>query len=220
MRIRSEGSDNLPAGTVTDQVDGSRQIQHELFNTNSKADTDDDVIHEQIMRKNWARDVSNDSLPPISAMKRTSSTGAKGNSRVEDSTVYPGNPGPVHRTRPTLQSDESLLHYVGKSLPFDDARNLAYIFNHKENYLGSSSRKSIEIQLENSKWSAPISIDSIAINQYVSVHHFDELADSSTSTYNTGLLEYGVHEVGFRVEKGPGRLSKYTNIVRFDSFEI
>jgi hypothetical protein len=215
VRIRSEGSDNLPAGTVTDQVDGSRQIQHELFNTNSKADTDDDVIHEQIMRKNWARDVSNDSLPPISAMKRTSSTGAKENSRVEDSTVYPGNPGPVHRTRPTLQSDESLLHYVGKSLPFDDARNLAYIFNHKENYLGSSSRKSIEIQLENSKWSAPISIDSIAINQYVSVHHFDELADSSTSTYNTGLLEYGVHEVGFRVEKGPGRLSKYTNIVRF-----
>ena len=86
---------------------------------------------------------------------------------------------------------------VLEDLPFEELTQLAYMFNYQDNR--AIGKRRVLIQLDDSDWSLPQSLESIGTPSFCSIEHAGR-----------GLLE-----VGFKVKAGPGRLGKYTKIVRF-----
>lgn len=64
---------------------------------------------------------------------------------------------------------------------------------------GRLSKKQVKVQLDDTNWSRPFSLDSVGVNQMLTVNN----------------PVRGCMELGFKISVAPGRLAKYTKIVRF-----
>eukprot|EP01035_Chromulina_nebulosa_P017521 gene17521-23082_t len=157
IRIREEGTQSLPAGTVTQQKDGSRQV----------------II-----------------LKPLSGNNQQ---------RRKVSTIYPGTKGPFHSSISKEFLFGSDLHDLLINICFDSIVDYAYMFNFGRDDGRFMGKRKVCIQMDEADWSRPFSLDTVGVNQVVSVDNHD----------------FGVFEVGFKIKVAPGRLGKYTKIVRF-----
>lgn len=118
-----------------------------------------------------------------------------------DKTVFPGCPGRVHSSiAHEIHKDSELRHQL-RELPFHEIVDIAYMFNYEddEEHLLGLGRSRVSVQLDDSDWCSSFSLDSVGVNQSLSV-------DDS---------KRGILELGFHIKVAPGRLSKYTKIVRF-----
>jgi hypothetical protein len=169
LRIRQEGSQHLPAGTVTLQKDGTRPV---VF-SNSFSDNQFN-----------GSDSNNrpDGKLPMGVGK-----------------IFPGRPGQLHHSTAREISNQSPLKSLLRELGFEETVDLSYMFNfHNDNDI-IFGKKKVVVQIDDSDWSSSFSLDSVGVKQSISLDHADR-----------GLLE-----LGFQIAAAPGRLSKYTKIVRF-----
>ncbi|RYH23330.1 hypothetical protein EON65_18010 [archaeon] len=112
--------------------------------------------------------------------------------------VFPGCCGPLHHmVRREVSLDSALCDLFGE-LPVEDLIKMSYMFNFRDSSNVLTVNRKVKMQLDDTDWSRPFSLDSVGVNQVVSIEH-----------PTRGLLEVGV-----RVSVAPGRLSKYTKIVR------
>jgi hypothetical protein len=112
--------------------------------------------------------------------------------------VFPGCSGPLHPTVSREVLLESPFSALFNDLSFDQILSLAYMFNFQESGI-LSNKGSVKFQFEDSEdWSKSVSLLSVGVNQAISVGH--ELK--------------GALEVGLKIRNGPGKLAKYTKIVR------
>lgn len=114
------------------------------------------------------------------------------------SPVFPGCCGPLHLASQKEIPLESNLVSLLNRLSFSDLISLAYMFNFKEDSNILNSGKRVKLQLDDSDWSSSLSLDSVGVNQGMAIEHSSR----------------GILEVGLRIDVAPGRLSKYTKIVR------
>jgi hypothetical protein len=175
LRLREEGKSNLPAGSVTTQLDGSRPV----------AMVSNFSIRERQRQEEAAKNLSGSS---------ESGNKVKG---WNNQTTYPGTRGVLHSTIAKEFAYDSDLHTMLANLSFEDIVNYAYMFNFSER--SSLIKKRVSVQMDESDWSGPYSLDTVGVNQVISVDNHI----------------YGKFEVGFKIKVAPGRLGKYTKIVRF-----
>ncbi len=110
----------------------------------------------------------------------------------QQGTIFPGKPGPLKN-----YTDDELG--LLKNLSFEQTADLAYMFNYDNAANLLKMVRRVTVKLDNSDWCYPFSLDSIGVNQSVTID------DGSK----------GVLELGFHIQLAPGRLSKFTKIVRF-----
>ncbi len=116
--------------------------------------------------------------------------------RKSGNVSFPGLPGPFHNLEiPTDGLEWELLNDIS----FHKTVEHAYMFNFKDESTLLSINKKVKLQLEDSDWSRSFSLDSVGVNQALVINH----------------PELGVLEVGFKISLAPGKLSKYTKIIRF-----
>ena len=111
--------------------------------------------------------------------------------RVQDKTVYPGKPGPLTDVD-DVANDDLICNLFGE-LSSETLSALAYMFNF------SLGHRRMVVQLGNSAWSRPFSLDSVGVHQELRIE-----------VENTGSLE-----MGFRIDFAPGIFGKNTRILRF-----
>lgn len=111
--------------------------------------------------------------------------------RANVKTIFPGKPGPLTHVS-DLQEDNSYCDLLGE-LSAEATLQLAYMFNFNQN------QRRMMVQLDDSNWSRPFSLDSVGVNQELSIEQ-----------EHRGNLE-----VGFRIDLAPGVYGKYTRVVRF-----
>lgn len=112
--------------------------------------------------------------------------------------VFPGCYGPLHSVNNREFAIDSNLGHQLQELSFNEMVDLSYMFNYIEPQ-GRLSKKQVKLQLDESTWSRPFSLDSVGVNQMLTVNN----------------PVRGVMELGFKISVAPGRLAKYTKIVRF-----
>lgn len=110
--------------------------------------------------------------------------------------VYPGLCGSLHRMQQKEFPYNSTLRNLLEELSFDQQMDLAYMFS----YIDETNllRRRVSLQLDDSNWTRPFSLDSVGVNQVLFVNHPIR----------------GRMEIGFKTSVAPGRLAKYTRIVR------
>jgi hypothetical protein len=109
---------------------------------------------------------------------------------------FPGLPGSFHNME---ISTEGLDWELLNDISFHKTVEHAFMFNFKDESTLLSISKKVKIQLEDSDWSRSFSLDSVGVNQALAINH----------------PESGILEVGFKIGLAPGKLSKYTKIIRF-----
>ncbi len=124
--------------------------------------------------------------------------------KIKNRSIYPGNKGTLHHERTEnimgISTDNRYnCELLSEQLPLDKIIDLAYMFNFEDdiNVLGN---RRVLLQLDDSEWSSPFSIDSVGVKQSIKIE--DDV--------------HGVLEVGFNIFAAPSpRLSKYTKVIRF-----
>jgi hypothetical protein len=124
--------------------------------------------------------------------------------KIKNRSIYPGNKGPLHHEKPENSKGFSTINHsncelLSEQLALDKIIDLAYMFNFEDdiNVLGN---RRVLLQLDDSEWSSPFSIDSVGVKQSIKIE--DD--------------KHGVLEVGFNIFAAPSsRLSKYTKVIRF-----
>ena len=111
--------------------------------------------------------------------------------KIAERTVFPGKPGPLTFKGDIAESDP-LCEMLGE-LSEDDIAALAFAFNF------NSGNKRMVVQLNDTNWSRPFSLDSVGIPQELSIER-----------ETVGNLE-----LGFRIDLAPGSYGKFTRVVRF-----
>lgn len=96
-----------------------------------------------------------------------------------------------------LGNDSPLRQLLGE-ISHQDMETLAFMFNYQDDAIIPGAAR-VCAQLDDSEWSNSFSLDSLEINQSFAVDHPTR----------------GVMEVGFIIKAAPGKLGKYTKIVRF-----
>lgn len=112
--------------------------------------------------------------------------------------VFPGCYGPLHSVNNREFAIDSNLGHQLQELSFNEIVDLSYMFNYIEPQ-GRLSKKQVKVQLDDTNWSRPFSLDSVGVNQMITVNN----------------PVRGCMELGFKISVAPGRLAKYTKIVRF-----
>ena len=112
--------------------------------------------------------------------------------------VFPGCYGPLHSVNNKEFAIDSTLGHQLQELSFNEIVDLSYMFNYIEPQ-GRLGKKRVKVQLDDTNWSRPFSLDSVGVNQMLTV--------------NNNIR--GCMELGFKISVAPGRLAKYTKIVRF-----
>ena len=210
LRMREEGNQNLPAGSVTTQKDGSRPVAA-AYSREFEENEDDDGLPDgtKPFRNNSSR-------VPV----ETSS--AKRN--AEFSLIFPGTKGHLHSSiAPEFHCDSHLKHLLLETT-FEQTTSMAYMFTFNEDARPLVHRR-VSIQLDDSDWCKSFSLDSVGVNQVTLFIQMYVIPGSDIVLIvriNIDLqvasiddFEKGVLEVGFKITMAPGRLSKYTKIVRF-----
>lgn len=113
--------------------------------------------------------------------------------------VFPGCCGPLHQSTKKEVDLISPDCDLFKELPFQEMVRMAYMFNFNESAGILSNKRRVKLQLDDTDWSRPFTLESVGVNQVISIDH-----------QQRGLLEIGLH-----ISIAPGRLAKYTKIVRF-----
>ena len=114
-------------------------------------------------------------------------------------TVHLGSPGPLHSSQiREIPNNSPLKDLMKDSLSFDDIVSLAAMFNFADEGWLIGQRK-VVAQLDESDWSAPFSLRSIEVTQLLSVED----------------RTHGSLEASFKIKGAPGKLGKYTKIIRF-----
>lgn len=116
-----------------------------------------------------------------------------------DRVVFPGCYGPLHTLHHREFSTNSPLRHLIQELDFSDIVELSYMFNYASESSRLSSKRRVKIQLDDTDWCRPLSLDIVGVTQSVSIDH----------------KLRGNLEMGFKISVAPGRLAKYTKIVRF-----
>ena len=124
--------------------------------------------------------------------------------KIKNRSIYPGNKGTLHHEKTEnimgISTDNRQnCELLSEQLPLDKIIDLAYMFNFEDdiNVLGN---RRVLLQLDDSEWSSPFSIDSVGVKQSIKIE--DDV--------------HGVLEVGFNIFAAPSpRLSKYTKVIRF-----
>jgi hypothetical protein len=112
--------------------------------------------------------------------------------------VFPGCYGPLHSVNNKEFAIDSALGHQLQELTFNETVDLSYMFNYIEPQ-GRLGKKRVKVQLDDSNWSRPFSLDSVGVNQMLTVNN----------------PARGSMEMGFKISVAPGRLAKYTKILRF-----
>jgi hypothetical protein len=118
-----------------------------------------------------------------------------------DEVVFPGCYGPLHSRKNKEINKSSPLQKLLDVLPFQNIIKLSYLFNYTNSYNKIISKKRrIKIQIDDTlDWSEAYCLDNVGVSQYIKIN--DPLK--------------GCQEVSFTINLAPGRLSKYTKIIRF-----
>ena len=114
-------------------------------------------------------------------------------------TIFPGKIPPLHqshRENGQIPNEDELRNML-LDLPFDEVVKYAYMFNYPD--VHSIGKRRVCVQIDDSDWSQGFSLDSVGTPIPLSIEHPDK-----------GLLE-----LGYKIKVAPGRLGKYTKIVRF-----
>jgi hypothetical protein len=115
------------------------------------------------------------------------------------SSVFPGCQGPLHYSRHKEVPLDSVLCALFHELSFKQSLSLAYMFNFQEESGILATKSAVKVQLDDSEWSRSFSLNSVGVNQVLSIDHSSR----------------GMLEVGLKIKSAPGKLSKYTKVVRF-----
>lgn len=234
LRIREEGSHVLPAGTVTVQKDGSKPVaaaSSSAYASNWDNSDDSDSAEDIPLAAASHSNLNATTFPPtpnarrLSVRKRGSNvtfapgdihiggtTGANntgavpanilptGKKKAVDlhSLIFPGTKGPLHSSHAQEFECESQYQQLLGELSFEEITSMAYMFSFNDDTRLLLQRR-VAFQIDDSDWSRAFSLDSVGVNQVVPVDEY----------------QYGMLEVGFRINSAPGRLAKYTKIVRF-----
>ena len=227
FRVREEGHTSLPAGTVSEKKyvfsfyplcfkffyamdnlifrDGSREMPGSNFTAHSEFNAHHDynvamksIVQDRLVRTanshyDLASSVSssndhNEHIIPPSAVSKV----------VEHGRTFPGKIGAFHSNSKLEVSMDWRKHHFLEELTFEEIKNYSYMFNYTEASSYILGGRKVKIQLDDSNWSSPFSLDSIGVNQVISINH-----------------KTGCYEAGFNIIVAPGRMSKYTKIVRF-----
>lgn len=174
IRIREEGSRSLPAGSVTAQLDGSKTVTlSPLLN-----EKQDDSRHSgEKFDKRYGR-VGEDIDSSVYSSKLSSGA------------TFPGTKGIIHSSNSKEFAYDNILHDKMANMSFEDIVELSYMFNFSDNARGLIGKKRVSIQMDESSWSRPFSLDTIGVNQVVSVESHD----------------YGLFEVGFKIKAAQVRI--------------
>ncbi|CAM9467202.1 unnamed protein product [Chrysoparadoxa australica] len=117
-------------------------------------------------------------------------------SRSQTERVRPVSSGVASPDRCDRVSPASLL---SEELSLKQLTELAYMFNFNEGSLLEFGEKKICVQVEESDWSKPFSLESIGMSQVLTTRH----------------TQKGVLEVGFSITVPPGRLGLFTKVIQF-----
>jgi hypothetical protein len=170
LRLKEEGTQSLPAGTLTAQRDGRVPLkgfhqpqQPVTFSLSGSKHHHDDFLE------------------------------------VEEK-VYPGSPGPLHSSKVREIEIDSPLQSLLSDLNFDQIMLMSSMFNFFD---GTDSKligsQKVIAQLDDSNWSSSFTLESVGVNQVLSVDH----------------SEKGMLELSFKISSAPGKLAVYTKIIRF-----
>lgn len=235
FRIKEEGIRELPAGSVTPLVNGSKPVNHHVIlnyaklHENQKKDQTKIVSDADADNSGLNLNAFNQEKSPFEKLKTKSPVKSSSSSYFlnadsnnqqllnydgwyadtqysfsisGDSTIFPGTKGLFHSTQMKEFSYNSDLHNQLANLSFIDVLRLSYMFNFsvfsKNSLMSIQKRRLVSLQLDESDWSRPFSLDAVGINQTVSIDSF----------------ENGVIEVGLKIKMALGRLGKYTKIIR------
>lgn len=168
VRIREDGDVGLPAGTVTSQRNGTRPV--------ADADIERSGHHFQTIRD------------PVTGVEH----------EIGERTLFPGQIGPLHNLVNSEIQEHSELNRLLHPLPFEELVDKSYLFNYKDDSRVLGSKRTVSVQLDDSEWSVPFSLDTAGVNQ-------SAVIESACGTM----------EIGIRTELAPGKLAKLTKIVRF-----
>lgn len=114
-------------------------------------------------------------------------------------TIFPGKVPPLHashRENGQIPNDDPLRNML-LDLPFEEIVKFAYMYNYPDGHVLGKRR--VCVQIDDSEWSQGFSLDSVGAPIPLSIEDPDK-----------GLLE-----LGYKIKVAPGRLGKYTKIVRF-----
>jgi len=167
VRIREENDIALPAGTITPQKNGTIPV--------SDADNERSGRHFHTIRD----------------------TANPNEHEIGESTVFPGQQNQLHASQNNEIKEDSELLRLLKSFSFEEITDMAYLFNYKDDVRVIGGKRTVRIQMDDSVWSLPFSLDTAGVSQSVVIDG-----------------DAGTLEVGVRVEYAPGKLSKLTKIVR------
>jgi hypothetical protein len=140
---------------------------------------------------------SQDSFYAQQHAKRAASSRA-GDAHSVGGAVFPGCYGPLHSVNNKEFAIDSPLAHQLQELTFNEIVDLSYMFNYIEPQ-GRLGKKRVKVQLDDATWSRPFSLDSVGVNQMITVNN----------------AQRGCMELGFKISVAPGRLAKYTKILRF-----
>lgn len=180
LRLKEEGSRYLPAGTVT------AQRSYLVFY--------------------YLTLIRDGRIPLLSTKYHQSNTYSLDLATHHDDylqieeKVFPGSPGPLHSSKVReIELDSPLQKLLG-DLSFDQIRSMSSMFN----FLDSSDSKllgsqKVIAQLDDSNWSTSFTLESVGVNQVLSVDH----------------SEKGMLELSFKITSAPGKLGVFTKIIRF-----
>ncbi|CAM9496511.1 unnamed protein product, partial [Sphacelaria rigidula] len=140
---------------------------------------------------------------PVDAGGRVNA-GASGGVPSKPRRVFAGLPGAIHpdsgaedKGRWAGTDPESFLR---ENLSLTDLVSLAYMFNFSsESVVLSLGERKASVQVEESEWSKPFSMETVGVNQVLSVRHPSK----------------GTLELGFTIVVPPGRLGQFTKVVQF-----
>ena len=116
----------------------------------------------------------------------------------EHARTFPGKISAFHSNSKLEVSMDWRKHHFLESLTFEEIKNYSYMFNYSEASSYILGGRKVKIQFDDSNWSNPFSLDSVGVNQVISINH-----------------KTGCYEAGFNIMVAPGKMSKYTKIVRF-----
>lgn len=109
---------------------------------------------------------------------------------TREQTLFLGQRGKLHFTGLSkLSNDTETQKLLFESIPFDKLVDMAYVFNYDDENLGSilGSQnflgKRVNVQLDESEWSKPFSLELVGVGQTISIYH--------NSTYDKRLPEGG-----------------------------
>jgi hypothetical protein len=178
IKMRQEGSIDLPAGSISAIKDGSKCLDRVKTSENWQG---------------YIKSRINSDRPQ---------------------TIYFGQKGQLHFSELSkLSNDSELRGLLFGKLSFDNLVDIAYMFNYDDesiaSLIGSHNifGRRVNIQLDESVWSHPFSLDLVGVHQTISIYH--------NPTFDRRMPEGGTHEISYIINQAEGRLGKYTKILRF-----